>query len=112
MFRAFLTGAKDVLVERGLYSPSTIGIIKDGFELLAQTTGISVPEAFQLGLFYIIAAVILLASGRAYFILKSLNAQDKEKMILFLACIVYALIHPRLKDYACVLLIVTELFHN
>jgi hypothetical protein len=110
MLRAFFAGAKDVLVEHGIHSPSTVGIIKDGFEMLAQTTGISIPAAFQLGLFYIAAGAIILVSGRAYFVLKSLETEDKEKMILFLACIVYALIHPRLKDYACVLLIVPSYF--
>jgi hypothetical protein len=110
MFRAFLAGAKWTLVERGIVSPSTIGILKDGFEMLYNTTGIAVPEAFQLGLFYIIAAVIFLVSSQAYLVLKSLETEDKEKIILFLACFVYALIHPRLKDYACVLLIVPSYF--
>jgi len=110
MFCAFLTGAKDVLVERGLYSPSTAGLIQEVFEMLAQTAGISVPEGFQRGLFYVIGAAIILVSLRSYFVLKSLKTEDKEKMILFLACIVYALIHPRLKDYACVLLIVPSYF--
>jgi len=110
MFRAFVAGAKGVLVEYGLYSPTTIGIIKDGFELLLRTTGISMPQMLHPGLFYIIAAAILFVSWRAYRVLKSIEAEDKEKMILFLACLVYALIHPRLKDYACVLLIVPSYF--
>jgi hypothetical protein len=110
MFQAFFGGAKWTLTERGVASPSTIGIIKDGFELLFRTTGISVPEAFQLGLFYIIAGGIIFVSLWAYLVLKSIEMEDKEKMILFLTCIVYALIHPRLKDYACVLLIVPSYF--
>jgi hypothetical protein len=110
MFRAFLAAATDTLIERGVYCPSMIGFLKDAFEMLMKTTGISVPQAFQRGLFYVVAAVILLVSGRAYFVLKSLKTQDKEKIILFLACLVYAIIHPRMKDYAYVLLIVPSYF--
>jgi len=110
MLPAFLAIAKGTLIERGMYSPSTIGILKDGFEMLYNTTGISVPEGFQLSLFYIIAGVIILVSLRAYFVLKSLDTEYKDKIILFLFCLVYALIHPRLKDYACVLLIVPSYF--
>jgi hypothetical protein len=38
--------------------------------------------------------------------LKISNIKDKEKIILFLFCVVYALIVPRFKDYSYILLIV------
>jgi hypothetical protein len=51
-------------------------------------------------------------SGKAYFLLKhnQNDHPDREKMILFLICLVYALIHPRFKDYAYMLLIVPSYF--
>lgn len=111
MFRAFLTGAKEAFViEKCLFTPSTLNIIKAGFIMLAQTKGILVPNILQLGLFGIVALAVILVSGRAYLVLKSLKTDDKEKIILFLVCIVYALIHPRMKDYAYVLLIVPSYF--
>lgn len=110
MFRSFLTGATNTLSEEGIYCPSTLLILREAFELLTKATGIAVPEAFQLGLYYVVAAAIILVSRRAYFALESLKTEDKGKIILFLACLVYALIHPRLKDYACVLLIVPSYF--
>lgn len=111
MFRAFITGAKEAfLIEICLYSPSTLNVIKAGFTLAAQTKGVSAPDILQIGFFGIIAAAIIFVSGRAYFALKSLKTGDKDKIILFLFCVVYALVHPRMKDYAYVLLIVPSYF--
>lgn len=110
MFRAFINAAKFTLSEQGIISPSTIGILKDIFNILSKISGIPATQALQYNIFCVIAAAIIIVSGRAYFILKSLKMEDKEKMTLFLVCLVYALIHPRLKDYACMLLIVPSYF--
>jgi hypothetical protein len=110
MFHAFLGEAKDMLNEHGIVSPSTTGLLKDLFEMLSKTNGISVPESLQNCTFYVVAAAISIVSVRAYFVLKSIKIEDKEKMVLFFVCLVYALIHPRMKDYAFMLLLVPSYF--
>jgi hypothetical protein len=110
MFRAFLATITNTLAEWGIICPSTIGAVESASDWLTRTENISVPKYLRLGLFCVITAAILFVTGRAYRILKSCKTEDKEKILLFIACLVYAIIHPRMKDYAYVLLIVPSYF--
>ena len=110
LFVGFLQNALFVLEERGVYSPSTSALIKDMFRLSANETGIVVPAFVPLLAFAAAAAAVVFVTYRAYLVLKDLRMQDEAKMVLFLTCMVYALVHPRFKDYAYVLLLVPTYF--
>lgn len=110
MLLEFFKGAQTTLTEWGIIAPSTVGVLKDLCDMLNRNTGIALSSNVQLAVFGVIALIILFISSRAYFKLKNLNTDEKQKMILFLACLVYALLHVRMKDYAYALLIVPSYY--
>ena len=81
--------------------PSTEKSVKEIFALLSQLIG-PVSPAVISAMVLAPAALVVYLSGRAYFLLKGTLSDhpDREKMILFLICPGYALIHPRFKDCA------------
>jgi hypothetical protein len=111
MFMGFVRNALTVVGESGAVGPSTEKFVKEIFALLSQLMG-PVSPAVVSAVVIALAALVVFLSGKAYFLLKgTLNDDpDREKMILFLVCLVYALIHPRFKDYAYMLLIVPSYY--
>jgi hypothetical protein len=53
---------------------------------------------------------VILLSYKAHIRLKAAKVENRQVLQVFLVCLVYALIHPRFKDYAYILLIVPA-FH-
>ena len=107
MFMGFVRNALTVVGESGAVGPSTEKFVKEIFALLSQLIG-PLPPVVISAVVIALAALVVFLSGRAYFLLKGTRTDhpDRDKMILFLVCLVYALIHPRFKDYAYMLLIV------
>lgn len=106
MFTGFVRNALTVVGESGAVGPSTEKFVKDLFALISQLFGppsTAIISVVVLGL----AALVVSLSAKAYFLLRrsQIDHPDREKMVLFLVCLVYALIHPRFKDYAYMLLI-------
>lgn len=111
MFMGFVRNALTVVGESGAVGPSTEKFVKEIVALLSQMLGPVSPvviSALVLGL----AALVVFLSAKAYILLKGAQKgpPERDKMILFLVCLVYALIHPRLKDYAYMLLIVPSYY--
>ena len=109
MFTGFIRNALTVVGERGMVGPSTSKFVKEFFRLISKMFG-PVPPIFISVIIFGLAAAVVYLSGRAFMLLKRSSAEDREKMILFLVCLVYALIHPRFKDYAYMLLIVPSYY--
>ena len=111
MFMGFVRNALTVVGESGAVGPSTEKFVKDIFALLSQLIG-TVSPVIVSTVVIALAALVVFLSGRAYFLLKGARSDhpDREKLILFLVCLVYALIHPRFKDYAYMLLIVPSYY--
>lgn len=111
MFTGFVHNALTVVGESGAVGASTEKFVKDLFALISQLVG-PLPPAIISVVVLGMAALVIFLSGKAYFLLKhnQNDHPDREKMILFLICLVYALIHPRFKDYAYMLLIVPSYF--
>ena len=107
MFMGFVRNAVTVVGESGAVGPSTEKFVIEIFALLSQLIGPVSPAVISV-VVITLAALVVFLSGRAYFLLKGTQTDhpDREKMILFLVCLVYALIHPRFKDYAYMVLIV------
>jgi len=109
MFTGFIRNALTVVGESGVVGPSTAKFVREIFRLLSKMFGPVSPALISTVIFGV-AAVVVFLSGRAYLLLKRIQVDDPEKMILFLVCLVYALIHPRFKDYAYMLLIVPSYY--
>ena len=110
MFLSFVKGANATLVEGGIISPSTISIIYNICNLLSRESGLPIPGYVPALIFTFVAFWILFFSAKSYILLRINRETENEKIILFLACLVYALLHPRMKDYAYMLLIVPSYY--
>ncbi len=94
----------------GMKNPSTLTLIRHLLHLLANKTGIVMTPKIELAVFFAIIAAIVFVSWRACMVLRSVEVKDKGRIILFFACLVYALSVPRFKDYSYILLIVPTYF--
>ncbi|MBW2472428.1 MAG: DUF2029 domain-containing protein [Deltaproteobacteria bacterium] len=111
MFAGFIRNALTVVGESGAVGPSTEKFVREIFGMITRMFGPVPPILFTtviLGL----ASIVVFLSGRACLLLKRSPAdrEDTQKIILFVVCLVYALIHPRFKDYAYMLLIVPSYY--
>lgn len=105
LFSGFIRNALIVVGERGTIVPSTFTLLSDIFKWFSKSAGIMVPEALQFSIFLLIAAAVVFWSYKALMRLQRVDPEDKEIILLFLVCLVYALINPRFKDYAHMLLL-------
>ena len=110
LFTGFIKNALEVVGEPGGVVPSTNKLIAGIFEIVSKITGITAPSAFQSAIFIIIAAVIVFYSYKAIMRLKLAQVPNRAMLEVFVVCLVYALIHPRFKDYGYILLIVPSFY--
>jgi hypothetical protein len=99
-----------VVSERGMVVPSTFTFLSDGFKWVSNNLGVSTPQAIQFVVLIVFATAVVLLTYKAYVRLNSLSVENRPMIDVFLVCLVYALIHPRLKDYAYILLIVPSFY--
>lgn len=105
-FAAFLRNALVVVGERGGVVPSTYTLLSDAVQMMA-TGGQTTPHQTVVWvLVCALAAMVLGLTARACIRRQRSGEADFEKMLVFLACLCYGLIHPRFKDYAYMLLLV------
>jgi len=110
LFTGFIKNALEVVGEPGGVVPSTNKLIAGILEIVSKITGITAPSAFQSALFIIVAAVIVFYSYKAIMRLKLAQVPNRAMLEVFLMCLVYALIHPRFKDYGYILLLVPSFY--
>lgn len=96
--------------EHGAINPATLPLIVDVFGFLQQRTNLTVPQAIPWAIYFAIAAAIVFVSWRSCTALRSSKDQNKDRVLVFFACVVYALILPRFKDYSYILLLVPTYF--
>ena len=88
--------------DRGLNNPSTFAFVKDVLDIIEMRLGVGLAPWVDYGVFIVIVAAII---GLGVKGLEGL-AEGKNKMVMvFFACLTYALICPRFKDYSYMLLI-------
>ena len=109
-FSEFIRNALTVVSEKGVVVPATSKLIGDVLQSLAKISGVAVPGGIQTAVFGIVAAGAIYLTYRAYIRLDRIDRADKEMITVFLVCLLYALIHPRFKDYAYMLLIVPSYY--
>ncbi|MDZ7361967.1 MAG: hypothetical protein ONB46_14760 [candidate division KSB1 bacterium] len=90
--------------ERGIVNPSTLACLHEAFDLVAAKTGAIIPQLVPRMLFVTIAAVVVVMTWRA------IKIKRDSLIVIYLACLVYALIMPRFKDYSFIILILPAYF--
>ena len=109
-FTGFMKNALTVVGETGMVVPSTLKFVGDLSKALGATTGIVMPKGFQLLIVGLITSGIVYLTYRAATQLKRSRTPNREIIEVFLICMLYALIHPRMKDYMYLLLIVPSYY--
>lgn len=109
-FTGFIRNALTVVGETGRVVPSTLKFIGDMSKALGEITGIVMPNGLQLLIVGLISAGIVYLTYRAATRLKRSKMPNREIIEVFLICLLYALIHPRMKDYMYLLLIVPSYY--
>lgn len=110
LFTGFIKNALVVVGESGGVVPSTNKLITAIFEVISKITGMSLPHAFQSAIFILIAAAVVFFSYKACMRLKHTHIENRAMLEVFVVCLVYALIHPRFKDYGYILLLVPSYY--
>ena len=90
--------------ERGQINPALFPLVRDVFDILRQLGWKTPPLVAQL--FYAAAAVaIICLSFRAWRRAQSNHHADLDRLAIVLACLAFALVMPRMKEYTYVLLL-------
>jgi hypothetical protein len=110
LFTGFIKNALEVVGEPGGVVPSTNKLIAGICEIISKFSGMTLPHAFQSAIFILIAAAVVFFSYQACMRLKHAQTDNRAMLEVFVVCLVYALIHPRFKDYGYILLIVPSYF--
>ena len=106
LFTGFIKNALQVVGEPGGVVPSTNKLIAAVFDLIAPMAGLTVPRTVQSTVYLLIAAAVVFFSYKACLKLKLLEAENRAVLEVLVVCLVYALIHPRFKDYGYILLLI------
>jgi len=110
MVTSAIQNAFAVVSERGTIVPSTFTLISDVVKWLSKDLGPATPQAIQFAILAVFAAAVIVLTHRAHARLVSAKVENRQMLEVFLVCLVYALIHPRFKDYAYMLLIVPAFY--
>ena len=110
LFSCFIANAIHTTHERGIINPSTFSLIRDLCQQTLRISNVSLLNKIALAIHFVVACTILYVSRSAFARIKSLKDEDKNKWIIFLACLCYALINVRFKDYSYILLILPTYF--
>lgn len=111
LFGEFLKIFRGMVKEwRGITNPSTYVLLNNIAAGLRKASGITLPPIVLPVVFGMIVSVILWISWVAYRRLGSLSEAQRDRLLIFLACLVYALILPRFKDYSYTLLLVPAFY--
>ena len=94
--------------ERGNTNPSTFNIVRDIGDMVFQDKlGIFIPYEGEVMVYLALAATVVWMTRRFYLRYRDTvkDPEKQRKMLIFLACLVYALVLPRFKNYSFILLI-------
>ncbi|MDD8025190.1 MAG: glycosyltransferase 87 family protein [Acidobacteriota bacterium] len=86
--------------EWGNRNLSLVSFLKTVLDRMAGVIGRPLPAALAQILFAAAALAIVLISLRAYLRRRAAWGADADRMLVFLACLVFCLISPRTKDYS------------
>ena len=111
LFVGFLKNSTRLLSNPGgSINPATLPLVEELCRTIERSTDMALPQWIPFAAYAVIAVGVAGLTGVAYAVLRRSRTADADRISLFLACLVYALLMPRFKDYAYVLLIVPSYF--
>ncbi|MCX6354761.1 MAG: glycosyltransferase 87 family protein [Candidatus Aureabacteria bacterium] len=107
LFTRFMLNAGRVLDRTIVMSqPSTFDLLEDLIRMMKMNMGRTLSSGVHLAVFGVLVAVVLIVTVRRFIMLRSLDLADREKIMIFMACTVYAMVMPNFEDYEYIILIV------
>ena len=107
LLKDFFTVAA-ALDERGANSPGTLAFVRDVFDRIGGP-GFSERTHVDEAIFVIAALAVGVSSLAVVVRHRSANAEPNSKLIVYFACLAYALAVPRMKTYSYILLLIPTL---
>jgi len=104
LFASFLFQAGRTVVKAS--QPSTFALLGDLLGQLGMNIRPAAAERTHLVLFFAVAVTVLAVTWRACVALRSWRLISKEKILIFLACTVYAVVLPHFEDYSYIIVLV------
>lgn len=104
VFASFLCQAGRTIAKSS--QPSTFALLGDLLGRLRMGLCPSAAARIQLAAYGAIAVAVLVVTWRACVTLRSLRLVSGEKILIFLACTVYAVILPHFEDYSYIIVLV------
>ena len=105
LYKGFLDNAAG-LYERGIINPSTYSLVRDPFDLVARNYGIVSDSLIPTFIYLAVVAIVLWFSWRTFRAIISGDLEDRKLWIIYLYCVVFAIVMPRFKNYSYIMLIV------
>jgi Glycosyltransferase family 87 len=106
---ASFASANPNLDERGEIHPSSLAMIRDVFAF-AGSRGVALPTSLPVLVYLTYVAVLGSALLWALWRYRRELAEQDPRPLIYLACIVYMLTMPRVKDYTYIILLIPALF--
>ena len=107
LLRQFFDVASD-LDERGTGNPSTLALIRDSFDL-GRGGQYSVGTHFDEAVFFAIALAVGVLTLVALALYRRTEPQADSRVVIYLTCLAYCLMVPRLKSYSYIVLLMPVL---
>lgn len=92
------------------FNYATLPFMRDIVQTTGDLTGLKIPDTFAVIAYFLAIAAIVWISVRAWRRRIASGAGIDEKLLILFACVVYALVAPRMKCYAYILLLVPGFF--
>jgi len=104
LFADFLRNA-GTIDENGHLNPALSPLVQRLVNAVADRLNLSVSAGAQVGIYLSVTGVILLLSGLVCLRIRSTDPEQRRILVLFLACLTYAVVAPRMKPYSYMLLL-------
>jgi len=109
-WHAFLQSVKTADEPGQLGNPSTLALARELIAIVGQKTGLAVDQAVAYVL-YAIAVIFTVGLSLPYYrAVRASGRPDWRVVVLYLACLVFALIMPRFKTYSFILVVPPALY--
>lgn len=93
-----------------LGNPSTLSLFRDIVTSIGDKWATTLPDALPVALYAVAVVAIIWISLHAYRRIRGAAPDDTNRIVVFLFCIVFALVMPRFKTYSFMLLLPPALY--
>jgi len=110
LVNGYISSAWSIKERAADFNYATLPFLRDIAETVGAMTGVNIPAAIPVIMYILAIGIVIWVSARAWRRRTETGAMIDERLIVLFACVVYALVVPRMKCYAYILLLVPSFF--